>query len=120
MPEHTAPVDETVLATMAESVGFEVTALVIQAYLGSAENRTNALRSALDAGALDLRRAAHALTAGSATVGARHLADLCWEVESRVEGDDLDAARRAARQALTQMPRVVSWLRASRWATHVA
>ena len=115
-----APVDAHVLTTMVESIGPEVTTLVVQAYLSSAPQRMSALQDATDAGGQPLRAAAHVLTASSATVGATALADLCWEVEAAVARDDEAQARSAAFAAIDQLETVVAWLSSSPWAGTIA
>jgi HPt (histidine-containing phosphotransfer) domain-containing protein len=116
MTGDSAHIDLTVLQEMSETVGEDVTALVVQTYLRSAEPRRTALEQALPLGGRALRDAAHAMTAASATVGARRLADLLWQVEARAGDGDDDPARDVAGRAITEMEQVVTELGATRWA----
>jgi HPt (histidine-containing phosphotransfer) domain-containing protein len=94
---HEAPVDAAVidqLASITDSEGFSVLGELLNAFLGAAPARLEALDSAAAAG--DVGRVAdeaHALTGSSASFGARGMAALCRQLRAAAEQGDLDAIR---------------------------
>lgn len=84
---------------LADDVGEEAAREVVRAYLDELPPALAAIRDAAEA--LDAERlvaAAHSLKSSSLVIGARSLADACFEVERAArEGDAAVAARSAER-----------------------
>jgi HPt (histidine-containing phosphotransfer) domain-containing protein len=109
-PPDQSPVDEAVieqLAGITDSAGFSVLGELLNAFLGAAPVRLDALDRAVAAGDLTaVADQAHALTGSSASFGARGMAGLCRQLRVEAERGDVDAARSLLRDLDAEFLRV--------------
>lgn len=82
------------LATITDSEGFSVLGELLNAFLGAAPARLDALDRAVSARDLAaVADQAHALTGSSASFGARGMADLCRRLRAAAEQGDAGVTR---------------------------
>jgi PAS domain S-box-containing protein len=85
--------DDDALRNLRELGGDDFLGEVIDAFLADAPELVATLRRSLDdAGAEELRRAAHTLKSNGATLGAGEFAELCRSLEQRAKAGELDGA----------------------------
>ena len=68
---------------------------VLRLFLEEVPRRVEKLKAAWrDGNAVELQRAAHSLKGSSGNIGARHLHDICRQLDERGKAGDFDGARR--------------------------
>ncbi len=95
------------LRELARDIKPERLALIVGVFLTDTRDRLSGLRVYLDMEDREgLRQTAHALKGSAANLGAARLAELCLQLETEVQRDDLASAREVVRLLEAEFRRV--------------